>query len=351
LNDPRVWVLLCSRTGANNQALALARALGVPFAAKRLRHFRWRAFGHRLGATRLTLRPQSYAELAPPWPELVIAVSRGNVPVARWIRARSSGRSKIVFLGNPRTDPGAFDAIVTTADHLHPRGDNVVVLPLPVGRGPHDRQPDDPPDWCRDLPGPRLLLLVGGPVKHWTLTEPAVAGVVTTLVDKANARGGSVIVCGSPRTPEPLIQAAEQALATAEHGCVAPLRTGGIDALLAFADEVFVTGDSMAMAAEAVLTGKPVGLIPLELTNEGRRKLGESVADDSSGSNRRDLRRFWHGLWSRGLAGKLEGPRAASIEPSAVTAARAVQSLCGIPEFTKENPLDPLAQVPHEKPR
>ena len=36
-------------------------------------------------------------------------------------------------------------------------------------------------------------------------------------------------------------------------------------ALLAWSDEIYVTADSVSMLAEAMLTGKPVGMIPLSL--------------------------------------------------------------------------------------
>lgn len=329
MSSARVWILLSSRTGANNQALALAEALGLPFEAKRLTHNRLRRFGHRLGQSRLTLDPRSRAILSPPWPDLVIAVSRGNVPVARWIKARSGGKSKTVFLGNPRIDPGQFDLVVTTVDHLHPRGDNVLVLPLPLANP--RAQADPPPDWCAGLPGPRLLLLMGGPIKHWELTSSNVETAVAILAERANSLGGSLIVGGSPRTPDSLMQAAELSLAKAQHGCLAPSRRGGVDALLAFADQVFVTGDSMAMVTEAILAGKPTGIIPLTLSDAGRRRLGSEPAAEGSGRKGRDLRRFWNRLWSEGLAGTIDEPKMVGFEPTAHAAAKSVLSLLDHP--------------------
>ena len=44
--------------------------------------------------------------------------------------------------------------------------------------------------------------------------------------------------------------------------------------LLADGDEHFVTADSVSMISEAVVTGKPVGLIPVEPDARGRRRLG-----------------------------------------------------------------------------
>jgi len=83
------------------------------------------------------------------------------------------------------------------------------------------------------------------------------------------------------------------ALRHARHGWIAPSRTAGLAGMFAAADEVVVTGDSMSMVTEAVLTGKPVGLLPLDLSDKGARKLGVFAAPEGSGSKRRDMRRFW----------------------------------------------------------
>ena len=136
LDDTRNWVLLYSRTGDNNQALALAKSLGQPFETKQLNYNFLRRFGLHLGPTFLTLDRDSREQLAPPWPDLVIAVGRWSVPVARAIKAKSKGRSQVVFLGNPRTNPAHFDLVFATRDYLEPRGPNVVVVPMPIAAPP-----------------------------------------------------------------------------------------------------------------------------------------------------------------------------------------------------------------------
>src|SRR5207302_4835207 len=71
----------------------------------------------------------------------------------------------------------------------------------------------------------------------------------------------------------------------------------GYPALIEAADEIFVTADSVAMVADAVTTGKPVGVIPI-----AKSRLGEVVmrAMDRLRPGRRlyprDLRFFWAAL-------------------------------------------------------
>jgi mitochondrial fission protein ELM1 len=233
-------------------------------------------------------------------------------------------------------DPRHLDLVVTTSDYLQPRGANVLVMPLPVVSPTGTDQPR--PDWIADLPQPRLLFLIGGPLKHYDLTPAAIAEAVAFLASRANKDRGSLIVSGSPRTPDELIAAAETALAAARNGRMVTARTGGLAPIIASADEIFVTGDSMAMITEAILSGAPVGIVPLALTSSGRHKLGNQPAADGSRSRRRDLRRFWTGLWKSGLAGTLDEPKRGAKQIPSKQAADAVRRL-----------LDPAAPKPHER--
>ena len=99
--------------------------------------------------------------------------------------------------------------------------------------------------------------------------------------------------------------------------------------LLDHADEIFVTGDSVSMLSEAILTGKPVGLVPIEQDDEGRRKLGDAPQKAGPDARRRDLRRFWDYLREEQLIGTVDRPIASKIENPVDTAARAVCNLLG----------------------
>lgn len=79
------------------------------------------------------------------------------------------------------------------------------------------------------------------------------------------------------------------------------------------------------MISEAVLTGNPVGLIPVELDDEGVRKLGTDGVSDS----RRDIRKFWAGLQAKGLVGTVEEPMRGKVDDPVKQAAEAVKRLLG----------------------
>ncbi len=88
-------------------------------------------------------------------------------------------------------------------------------------------------------------------------------------------------------------------------------------ALLGAADEIHVTGDSVSMLSDAIATGKPVGLVPLEPNASAKfvrfagRLRGEPF-------RMRDLEKFWNDLRARGLVGTVELPRAGRLDISPI---------------------------------
>ena len=299
---PRVWVLLGERRGDNNQLLALAEAIGLPFEAKRLR-YRWlRLLDKRLlGATLAVLTPQSRGLVSGDPPDLLLAIGHRSVPVVRALKRRSRGRMLAVQLGNPRVPPSHFDLLVTTPQYPVAGAPNVLRNPIALGAPATPAAPL--PD---SLSHPLSLLLVGGPTIFWTLDEGDVVQALRTLAEEARTDAGSVALLTSQRTPKALVRRLK-ALAPS---LAAPVHIGASDSyaeLLAAADQLFVTADSVSMISEAIATGKPVGMVPVRQTPLGRFWLG--LCDRmGTAAFPRDLRRFWSEVRRRGLAGTVEQP-------------------------------------------
>jgi mitochondrial fission protein ELM1 len=321
---PRIWVLLGPRTGDNNQALALAEGLGLPFETRSLGYNWLQALSVWLGPTAATLDRQSRRHLRPPWPDLVIAIGRRSVPVARWIARQNHGRTRLVRIGHPRIDPKLFDLVITTRQYPVPPGDNVLLLPLAMSRFATPPEPTaEEAEWLASVPRPRRLLAIGGATKYWSLSAAHVASAAKRLQEQ----DGSLVVVTSRRTDPPVTEAVRALLAP-----VSRLVDGAFPrfpVLLEAADEIFVTGDSVSMLSEAILTGKPVGLVPIEQDEKGRRKLGGAPREVGPDARRRDLRRFWDALSERGMIGTVDRPLASRVENPVETAARAVRELLG----------------------
>jgi hypothetical protein len=323
---PRVWLLLGSRRGDNNQVLALGEALGLPFETRTMAYTRTARVRMKLLRVSVGhLRAHSRRWLQPPWPDLVIGIGRRTVPVARWIKKQSGGRTRLVRLGHPRARNDLFDVVITTRQYPVPPGDNVLYLPLAMGRF---RKPPEPtPEeraWLDALPRPHLLLSLGGTAPMWRLDLAALCDAAVKLVGRARAARGSLIVVGSPRTPAEAYDVIRDAagghakIAFADAHVRYPV-------LLSDADEQFVTADSVSMISEAVMTGMPVGMIPVERDARGQRRL----AGDPSRTRVRDPRRFWAEVQSLGLVGTVDHPKRGEVEDPVQSAVAAVRRVLG----------------------
>lgn len=322
----RIWLLLGQRKGDNNQLLALGEALDLPFETRTMSYRRTARLRMRLFTVSLGhLKRSSRKWLQPPWPDLVVGIGRRSVPVARWIRRESGERTRIVRLGNPRADPSLFDLVVTTRQYPV-RGENVTMLPLAMGRFSKPPEPTSQEEaWLSARPRPHLLLSLGGTAPMWRLSLEVVREVVPKLARRAADAGGSLIVVGSPRTPRQAYGVIREALSGCPNCDVLQDSPVRYPVLLNDADEQFVTADSVSIISEAVMTGKPVGLIPVEPDARGRRTLGP----DPEKTRIRDLRRFWTDVQTRGLVGTVEKPTRGAFDNPIETAVAAVRRVLG----------------------
>ncbi len=100
------------------------------------------------------------------------------------------------------------------------------------------------------------------------------------------------------------------------------------------ADEIYVTADSVAMVADAVNTGKPVGIVPIAKSALGRA--ATMLADRLRPGRRlfpRDLRFFWASLEEHGFGGTIDEPRASDPPDFTNEIAGRVRRLLELPPF------------------
>src|SRR5438309_7197039 len=185
-----VWVLLGPHRGDNHQALALAEGLGVAFRPIQMR-YRW--FAHLPAVLRSVaihqLQPEARAEISPPWPSLVIGIGQRSVPVARYIKEASGGRTTIVRLGDPMISPRYFDLVITTPQYAVRDLENVVRLPVTITNPPVLPDPAEQ-RWLARFPRPRRLIAVGGATSLWQLRRSKIRAAAWTLLRADDSDGG-----------------------------------------------------------------------------------------------------------------------------------------------------------------
>jgi mitochondrial fission protein ELM1 len=261
----RLWVLGSGKVGHEVHCIGIARALGLEPDIRPVRPrlpFAWASpFGpvdprdapHRAGSA-----------IAPPYPDIVFAAGRTTVPYLRRLKRETAGRIFTVFLQDPRTGPGTAD-MIWVPEHDRLRGPNVLTtLTSPHPLRPHvlaaARQAPDPR--LAHLPGRRAALILGGNSAHHRFEPQDCAAIVRLALDLV-ASGYSLMVTPSRRTPETLVADLRSALSAA--GAMpgkAFVWDGTGDnpyaQIIAHADALVVTADSVNMMGEAIATGRPV---------------------------------------------------------------------------------------------
>ena len=303
MTSPLIWVLLGARTGDNNQALALAEALGLPFEVKKLDYNRLQALSVWLPGTAATLTGAAKEGLKAPWPDLVIAIGRRSVPVARWIKKQSGGKAMLVRIGHPRIDPKLFDLVITTRQYPVPPGDNVVLLPVAMSRFVEAPVPTAAEQEFLERLGEFRLFASGGATKYWRMPEDELMQMIGEAEYLTHKTAPSVVVATSRRTPEELVERLKKFAPDNARFAIVDGPSPRFAVLLGAAQEILVTGDSVSMISEAVMTGKPVTVIPIEQDDKGRRKLGDRPQEGGPDARRRDLRRFWNYLIENDMVG------------------------------------------------
>lgn len=258
-NEP-VWLLLGSKHGDNSQILALAESLGLPFRRIQLRFniLHW-LLPAMLGRSLWSVKNRSDLQGAPP--KLVISSGLRSVPAARWVQAEAAGRCRIVHIGRPWGPFRWFDLVVTTPQYALPSLPNVQhnLLPILADERAIALLPPSLHAQLASLPRPWTVAVLGGHSRPLRFTVEAACGLAAQL----NQSSGSVLIVGSPRTPKACIEAMRPLLQVPH--AIFPFDAGDnpYPALRTQADRFVITGDSVQMAAELLVCGKPLQVFPL----------------------------------------------------------------------------------------
>ncbi len=258
----RIWVLADDRPGNVAQAVGVAEALGQPFTVKEVRYTRWGQLHNVLrGDSRRGLTRECRKGLEPPWPDLVVAAGRRTGPLARWLKRKWGSRLvQIMDPGWPGRDE--FDLIATPIHDALPAGANVLLTLGSCHRAVPRLLAEERARWqtrLANLPRPYLLLVVGGDTKDYPFPAERGRELVEATLAVARGMGGSILVTTSRRTAPELQRVVETGIPEPRFFHV--WEEGGDNpylALLAMADAIVVTGDSMNMCSEACANGGPV---------------------------------------------------------------------------------------------
>ena len=263
---PIVWAVHDGKIGMANQVLGLAEAVGYPVFEKAValrapwRHLVPALWLHPMAA----LKPEG-ARLEPPWPDLLIACGRSVTALALAVKRMSRGRTLWVQVQDPRFARRHVDLMVVP-QHDPARGENVL---LTVGAVHRVRPASLDAGRARFAPlfaalaRPLVGVLIGGSNRAYRLT-PAIAASLGQQLAALAAQGFGIAITPSRRTGEAALKALVEPLRSLPHYIWGGSGENPYLGLLAHADALVVTADSVNMVSEAASTGKPVHLVGLE---------------------------------------------------------------------------------------
>jgi len=254
------WAVTTGEAGMRSQARGLAEAVAETVVEKTAPHQPW-------GGRWPWPSGGTGDRFEPPWPDVLITCGRRSVALSMALRKASGGKIVTVHVQDPRTDPAAFDLVVAM-EH-----DRVAARPgvIKVATALHDLTPEKlaaaAEAWRARFEGlgaPLAGVAIGGTTRRGSFTLEHGRGLTTALRRLRREAGASLVISPSRRTPPAILDLLRQAFGddpnvflwdvTGEN----PYR-----AILALADRLVVTSDSVSMISEALASGHPVEVFDL----------------------------------------------------------------------------------------
>ncbi len=267
------WVIHDGAAGNRKQALALANRLGWSFVEKTVQpsfHARW--FAPRL----LVLLPftlgDDFAHALKNPPRFVIGCGRQAALATRILKQHGSVAIQIL---DPRINPRHWDVIIAPR-HDDVRGNHVIHVTGSL----HEVDAEALRQWRQqhtslaEWSSPRTLVLIGGPSRMASFNEGLLEVMFSHLEYDLAKHGGSLIICGSRRTPKLFADKIRQRFSDSDF----PIWFDDSDGeniyrpALAHADRIVLTPDSVNMISEACATDLPVYIAQPERAR-GRMRL------------------------------------------------------------------------------
>ena len=254
------WVIHDGAAGNRRQALALAEALDLPYRewvldARGLA--RWLAPRKFPGAD--AAFGSEFAEAlnnsAP-----ALAIGCGRIAALATRQAREAGAKSVQIL-DPRISPRHWDLVIAP-EHDGLGGENVIAMLgslSPVDAEWLRRARQDFPQLGKQS-NPRTAVLLGGPTRATRFDRSAFEVLCSKLEYWLARDGGSLLVCGSRRTPPEWASLVRDRYRGAGQLVWMDESDGSnpYAAILAWADRIIVSPDSVNMISEACATTVPV---------------------------------------------------------------------------------------------
>lgn len=281
-NNSALWVLSDGTAGMRLQAIGLAEALARHRPSFVMSEFQaephWLIrilprLGHSVSFLPLYASASDISvALSRPlqghYADLLITCGRRMAGLGLALRARAAAsgvRTQLVHLQDPRLSTALFDALVVP-EHDQARGSNVITTTGSLNRltlkSIQRSMMDLPSKWLKRDKLPFVVVMLGGDNRRYKITAEMTAAMAAQLRTFARSEPMRLVLMPSRRTPAALMKTLGSELdATSGNDnvrIVSPDEANPYPGILGVADAIIVTSDSVNMASEAAITGKPV---------------------------------------------------------------------------------------------
>lgn len=280
VDSARILTVSDDRAGNIRQATALAGALGEPTRQLTLlprAPWRWAAPRHLPGSG--AAYGDDFATALRHPPRLAIGCGRQAALATRLLRAAGA---KVVQILDPRLDPAHWDLVIAPG-HDGLAAANVVTLLGSLNPVDDDWLAHAKASFARlaDLPGPRTALLVGGPTTRAPFDTERFDALCAQLDAMRAESGGSLLATTSRRTPPDLAATLRRRFADTPGivWCGPADGANPYPGLLAWADRIVCTPDSVNMLSEACATRVPVFVFEPRCTGGRLRRFLDALSE------------------------------------------------------------------------
>ncbi len=196
----------------------------------------------------------------------IISCGRKAALVAAAIK-QSAPDVKVVHIQDPQMSPRHFDAVVAM-EHDKISGGNVIKTRFAlhsINKEVLEKAREQFAPQFASYPRPLVAVLIGGSTNKYNLTKARMTALIANLRGRLALINGSLLITTSRRTGEENIAALKSAFAGNKNVYIYDGNgENPYMGLLACADEIMVTNDSVNMMSEAFATGKKVTIINLK---------------------------------------------------------------------------------------
>lgn len=264
----RAWGITDGSAGMAAQVRALAHALNVEPDMKTVtlkKPWKWLPNCAYAGFLQNYILSHALDHVpAGPYPDLIISCGRKGALVSLALK-KAHHEIRVIHIQDPQISPAFFDLVVAM-EHDKVTGENVIktryalhsITPelLEVARAKFAPR-------FAHYPKPHHVVLFGGSTNKYRLTKSRMVKAVGSLA-RILQEGGSLLITPSRRTGEANLKTLAKLFCGSERAYMYDFEgENPYLGLLAVADDITVTNDSVNMMSEAYATGKPLHILRL----------------------------------------------------------------------------------------